>query len=39
MLQVVRMFCIVNSVLDGRSRLKVMLDIADAQVMGQSLQL
>ena len=39
MLQVFRIFCIVDKVRDGRSKLKVMLNIADGQIMGQSLQL
>ena len=39
MLQFVRVFCIIDKVLDGRSKLKVMLDIADGQIMRESLQL
>lgn len=39
MLQFVRMFCIVDKALEGRSKLKVMLDITDGQIMGQSLRL
>ena len=39
MLQFVRMFRIVDKVLDGRSKPKVMLNIADGQITGQFLQL